>query len=76
MERPSGLEAQCITWSEYKHHNTIKCLIAVTPDGQVIYVSSPWGGRASDRHIVEKEKTPEGMAIMADKGFEIEDLWC
>ena len=46
MEKPSGLEAQCATWSEYKHHNTIKCLLGVTPDGQVSYISAGWGGRA------------------------------
>jgi hypothetical protein len=78
MEKPSGLEAQCLTWSEYKHHNTIKNLIFVTPDGHVIYVSSSWGGKASDRHIVWKENAlkdiPVGMAFMADKGFDVEDL--
>lgn len=78
LEKPSGLEAQCVTWSEYKHHNTIKCLIGVTPDGQVTYISAGWGGRASDRHIEDKENAlaqiPEGMALMADKGFEIQDL--
>ena len=78
VEKPSGLEAQAVTWSEYKHSNTIKCLIGVSPTGMTTFVSRAWGGRASDRHIVEKENAlanvPEGMAIMADKGFEVEDL--
>lgn len=78
MEKPSGLEAQCVTWSEYKHHNTIKCLIGCTPDGLTTFISNAYGGRASDRHIVEKEEVlsliPDGMAVMADKGFEVHDL--
>ena len=78
LEKPSGLEAQCCTWSEYKHHNTIKSLIGCTPDGMTIFVSNAWGGRASDRHIVQAEDVlqlvPEGMAVMADKGFEVHDL--
>lgn len=78
MEKPSGLEAQAVTWSEYKHGNTIKNCIGVTNIGLVDYISSSWGGRASDRHIVDKEKVleriPAGMSAMADKGFEVQDL--
>lgn len=78
IEKPSGLEAQAVTWSEYKHHCTIKSLIGVSPTGMTTYVSRAWGGRASDRHIVKNENIlesiPEGMAVMADKGFEVEDL--
>ena len=78
IEKPSGLEAQNVTWSEYKHNNTVKVLIGVSPDGMVTYISRVWGGRASDRHICEKDKAlkniPSGMAVMADKGFEVHDL--
>ncbi len=77
MEKPSGLEAQSVTWSEYKRHNTIKEAIVITHDGLTIFISSAWGGRASDRHIVDKDEAlrdiPPGMAVMVDKGFEIED---
>ena len=71
MEIPSSLSAQNLTWSEYKHSNTLKVLIGVTPDGHVGYIGEIWGGRASDRHIVIAEKVleriPVGLAAMADK---------
>ena len=39
IERPSAMLAQSETWSEYKHHNTRKVLVGVTPNGQVSYLS-------------------------------------
>ncbi len=45
MEKPSGLEVQNVTWSEYKHHNTIKELICCTGGGLTRLVSAatlPW----------------------------------
>ncbi len=78
IEKPSSHVAQWQTWSEYKHHNTLKLLIGVTPNGTVNFVSRLWGGRASDRHITMQEaiipRIEPGMVIMADKGFTIEDL--
>jgi hypothetical protein len=78
IEKPSSLSAQWLTWSEYKHHNTVKILIGVTPNGMVNFVSRLWGGRASDRHITQHDnflpKLQPNTTIMADKGFTIEDL--
>ena len=31
INKPSTLQARAITWSNYKHHNTIKFLIGITP---------------------------------------------
>ena len=33
IETPSDLHIQSSTWSSYKHHNTAKFLVAVTPNG-------------------------------------------
>ena len=33
IEKPSNLMARACTWSQYKHYNTAKYLIAVTPQG-------------------------------------------
>ena len=48
LETPSDLHLQSSTWSNYKHHNTAKFLIAVTPNGCVSYVSPLYVGSISD----------------------------
>ena len=35
IERPKSLINQACTWSEYKHHNTIKFLVGLSPTGLV-----------------------------------------
>ncbi|CAC5416186.1 unnamed protein product [Mytilus coruscus] len=71
-------KAQWMTWSEYKHSNTFKVLIGVTPSGMVTFISRLWGGNVSDRHIVQHDeflpKLSKGDVIMANKGFTVEDL--
>jgi len=44
IQRPSALSARAETYSNYKHHNTAKFLIAISPIGAIIYVSKCWGG--------------------------------
>ena len=39
IETPSDLCMQSSTWSQYKHHNTFKFLIACTPNGAICFVS-------------------------------------
>eukprot|EP00112_Aurelia_sp_Birch-Aquarium-sp1_P004752 Seg154.10 transcript_id=Seg154.10/GoldUCD/mRNA.D3Y31 product="hypothetical protein" protein_id=Seg154.10/GoldUCD/D3Y31 len=45
VETPSSFEVQAALWSEYKHHCTIKVLIAITPNGIVFFLSNAYGGR-------------------------------
>ena len=49
IQRPSAMLAQSEKWSDYKHHNTWKLLVGVTPNGQVSFLSDLWGGRVSDK---------------------------
>ena len=49
IEKPSDLLAKSCTWLQYKHHNTAKYLISLTPQGIISFISNGWGGRASDR---------------------------
>uniref|UniRef100_A0A8D8SVQ7 DDE Tnp4 domain-containing protein n=1 Tax=Cacopsylla melanoneura TaxID=428564 RepID=A0A8D8SVQ7_9HEMI len=62
-----------MTWSAYKKCNTIKYLIACTPDGTCCFISEGWGGRTSDSVILKKsgflDKIEPGVQIMADRGF-------
>ncbi|XP_072027872.1 uncharacterized protein [Amphiura filiformis] len=75
IDRPSNLLARAQTWSNYKHHNTIKYLIGITPQGTISYLSNAWGGRTSDKHITENsgflQKLDAGDIILADRGFNI-----
>ena len=78
IQRASSFAAQNLTFSSYKHHTTVKFLIAITPTGAICFVSKAWGGRASDRHIVDNSEflsyLEEGDLIVADKGFNIGDI--
>ena len=77
IDRPSDLKARCQTWSSYKQHNTIKILIAVTPQGTISFVSKAWEGRVSDKYITEHcgilDKLLAGDLVLADRGFTIQD---
>lgn len=78
IETPSSLEAQALCWSEYKHHSTIKVLVGITPNGCFSYISDCYGGKASDKFIVEDsgflKLLQPGDQVMADRGFHIQDL--
>ena len=44
IERPKIPKAIGQTYSQYKHHNTVKVFINCTPLGAVSYISCTWGG--------------------------------
>ena len=70
LEGPSNLYARACTWSSYKHHNTVKILLGITPQGTICYVSETWGGQVSDKFITEHcgilNKLTPGDVVLAD----------
>ncbi|XP_022807417.1 uncharacterized protein LOC111344455 [Stylophora pistillata] len=77
IEKPSNLLTLAQTFSSYKHHNTIKALIGITPQGTISFVSQAWGGRTSDKFIPENcgilTKLVPGDTVIADRGFTISE---
>lgn len=77
IEHPKDLETQAATWSDYKHHNTLKFLIAITPQGSISYVSELYGGRSQDNFVVRDSKFLDyiypGDQVLADRGFNIKE---
>ena len=49
-EALSSLKSQSKTWTEYKHHNTWKELVGISPTGYIICVSKLWTGRFQKRN--------------------------
>eukprot|EP00122_Pirum_gemmata_P012262 Pgem_evm1s11388 len=79
IETPTNEDFQKMTWSNYKHHNTVKLLITISSTGHVVHCSAAHGGHISDNDLtfVYKEIFDvlwDGAGVMADKGFTIEDI--
>ena len=77
IERPLSFAARAATYSNYKNHNTMKVLIAVSPTGSIVYISNAWGGRVSDKVITQEcgflDLIEYGDVVLADRGFNIAD---
>lgn len=54
IHKPFNIKAQSKSWPSYRHKNTLKTMIGITPNGTVSYLSSAYGGSASDRQIIKK----------------------
>ena len=66
-----------LKFSNYKHHTTLKGLIA--PGGAITFICQLYTGSISDREIVVRSGLldlpyQDGDSVMADKGFTIQDL--
>ena len=77
IEKSSNFVARAATWSQYKQSNTVKVLIAISPQGMITFISDSWGGRVSDKHITREcgilRKLLPGDIVLADRGFDIEE---
>ena len=80
-ELPASLSLQSQCYFSYKSHTTMKGLLAVAPNGAIIFVSELFTGSISDRQLTMQsgflemlKSVPHGRSVMADKGFDIQDL--
>ena len=77
LDHPTNLLARVQTYSWYKHHNTVKYLIGITPQGTISFISEGWGGRTNDKYLTEHSTLLNnlipGDTVLADSGFDIKD---
>ena len=77
VQRPSSLYPRPVHFLPIRIR-TVKVLIGITPSGVMLFVSKCYEGSISDRKLVELsgllENLEPGDEIMADKGFQIQDL--
>ena len=86
IQVPSALQKHSESYSTYKSHTTLKCLLGVDPKGGVMFISQLYEGSISDKQIVERSgflevlrqkviagEIKKGDSIMADKGFDIQN---
>ena len=77
-ETPSSLLLQSQLYSSYKSNTTLKSLIGISPHGAITFVSSLYTKAISDKEITRcsgiLDLVEAGDSVMADKGFDIEDL--
>ena len=80
-EVPASLSLQSQCYSSYKSHTTMKRLVAIAPNGTIIFISTLYSGSISDQELTIKSGLLEllqivrkNKSIMADCGFDIQDL--
>ena len=78
IQKPSLPSSQRRTHSSYKSRNTFKLFISLSPMLHINFISRLYSGCISDKEITKKcgflEALEPGDHVMADKGFNIQDL--
>jgi hypothetical protein len=76
-KKTKNMTKQRLTYSAYKHRNTVKGFVGVAPNGVVTFLSTLYPGSISDKKITQLcgviSSFVGGDLILADKGFLIQD---
>ncbi|XP_056637412.1 uncharacterized protein LOC130445669 isoform X1 [Diorhabda sublineata] len=72
-ERPFHLRTPVGAWSNYKHSETVKYLIGITPRGSICFITEGWAGRPSIKLLTQNpsflNNLYPGDIVMADRGL-------
>ena len=75
IQTPKDHLLQCLTWSNYKHHNTLKVLVVIAPSSGIMFISLAYPGSISDKEITKQSGYLKMMEpyteLMVDKEFNI-----
>ena len=75
IQTPKDPVLQRMTWSSYKHHNTLKYFVSVAPNSMIVFLSKAYPGSISDKQITNLsgflDQVGQYCSIMVDKGFSI-----
>ena len=63
-EVPASLSLQSQCYSSYKSHTTMKGLVAIAPNGAIIFISTLYSGSISDRELTIKSGFLELLQII------------
>lgn len=78
VQKPSLPSSQHRTYSHYKSYNTFKLMVSLSPIWHFNFISKLYSGCTSDKEVVQRsgflDSIEPGDSIMADKGFNIQDL--
>lgn len=78
MQMSKNFQRQGNTHSSYKHYNSVKFLVGVSPRGAIIYNSEGYEGSISDNELFKScdihHFLEEGDVLMVDRGFTIQDV--
>jgi hypothetical protein len=78
VESSRDFAEQGNSYSSYKHHATLKCLVGISPIGGISFMSNVYEGSISDREIFIQSGLADllepGDLVIADRGFLIKDI--
>ena len=75
IKTPKDHLLQRLTWSNYKHHNTLKVLVVIAPSSDIMFIFLAYPGSISNKEITKQSDyldIIEAYAeLMVDKGINI-----